>query len=216
MIPVDSDALRYISLALGVTRQGASETTFTDGSLEQTFDVAGVIRRGRTIADSHGFFTALMRNIHGAADTQTSTVQPYRPGNPASIAPFPANLPLGFDIWLISASLTRLSGTGTVTACMYVTPPATMQGIGIDSTGAGAVGAERIPMVYWDSTLTQTIEFGVYGSLPIWRPIGLRVPRSSTNDTTFLFSSTASAIATWDCQLLLGVFPIGAGQDAAV
>ncbi len=210
MKKIDSQALDILTKALGLQGPGSPVTELTDGIVDQVLEVGPIIRRSRTQAQTAGIYTAAMRNIHGAADSTTSTITPYAAGATA-FAPYPSPMPAGFDIWLLSAAVTQLSGTGTISAALRVVIPATVMGI---STLGGVVGAVT-NVAFWDTILTESTTFAVKGAIsePSTR-IGMRLPRSAS--TSLIFATTSSAIATFDCFLVLGVFPVALGQDVIV
>lgn len=214
MREVRSDALDAIGRALGLSGPVRGTVQFTDGILEQVIDVAPLIRRGRTQAATDGIYTAVLQNVHAAANTQTSTVSPYDVAAADAIAPYPAPMPAGFDIWLISAYLEQDSGSGTLSAALIVNFRDQQQGWGRNQAGAAVVATGTQLLAFWDALATQTREFGILNELGIWKKIGLRLPADSATD--LVFSSTSSAAATFSLHLLLGVFPIGLGQDVLV
>jgi len=207
---VDSDALGVVSKSLGLTGSGAPVTEFMDGVVEQTLDVAPIIRRGRTQASSQGIYTGVMRNIHGAANDQTSAINPFNVTTGA-IPPYPAPMPEQFDLWVFGASVTQISGTGTVVAALTLQFGAASQGWGIDSAGIAVVNNREQPVAFWDTVQTVVNPWLLMGTLGPWQRIGMRLPRNPF--VQFVFRSTASAIATYELQLLLGVFPVALGQD---
>lgn len=214
MKKIDSDALGDITRALGLSGRGAPITELTDGIVDQSLNVNELVRRGRTIAGTQGIFTAVMRNVHGAGNTLATTVSPYETPAGNTIAPWPSPMPKQFDIWLLSATVRQASGTGTLAAALYIDYAGTQQGWGETDSGGGIVSAERIPLAFWDALATVSNEFAVLNQLGTFARIGMRIPRPMVlGDTNLVFISVSSAIATFDCQLVLGVFPIGFGQD---
>lgn len=209
---VESDALDIVARAFGLTGEGTpGPTEFLDKELVQVVDVVPAIRRGRTQAGTAGTYWGVLRNIHGAADTQTSVIIPYDIATGA-IAPFPAPMPRGFDIWLLAAAVDQLSGTGTFTGALFISTVGS-QGFGIDSASAAVVVTTPLVLAHWDSVITQTHTFGLQESGNPWVRLGMRLPRNDASDAALTFSSTSSAIATFDLYLLIGVFPTALGQD---
>ena len=215
MKSIDSQALELVNRALGLTGAGAPLTEFLDGFVDQTLDIGALVRRGRTLAKSTGVFFGLLRNIHGAADTQTSSFPPYT-GGTGGIVPYPSPMPLGFDIWVLAAFVRQLSGSGTFTGALMIDPNTTILGWGVDQAGLAVNAIARMPLVFWDSLVTQTDEFALMEDGQPWAKIGIRLFRLNRNDVRLLFSSTSSAIATFDCFIMMGVFPVGLGQDIQV
>lgn len=213
MKTVDSDALAIVTRALGLTGVGAPLTEFLDASLDQVLDVVPLVRRGRTHAGTGGVFVGNMQNTHAAGDTQVSSFQPYTAATGA-IAPYPTPMPAGFDVWILGASVRRVSGTGTIGAHLNVGPPDVMQGWGIDQAGAAVVGLQPIYLAHWDAVvITGAHAFLVTPDGNPWVPIGHRLMRSPAGDTALEFVTTASAVSVYACMILLGVFPISLGQD---
>ena len=213
MKTVDSDALGTITAALGITGRGSQITEFLDGQLDQTFDVATAIRRGRTLSPSGGLFTAIMRNVHpSGASTITTVVDPFVFGAPR--APYPTPLPTRlFDLWLINATVERVSGTGTLVSVLSVLNDGAHLGWGIDNGGNPITGDTFFPVAFWDSVATVgTRVFGITeaGHSVVYPGLRLRP------GTDLVFISTSSATETDQCLLTLGLFPIGLGQDLLV
>jgi len=212
---VDSQALGIVNRALGLTGVGAPLTEFLDGQLDQVLDVGSLVRRGRTLAGSGGMFFGLLRNIHAAANSQVSEIQPYFP-NGAEIDPYPNRVPLGFDVWVLAATVEQLSGTGTFTGALFMDPAANSQGWGIDQAGAAVTGDRPMPLAFWDSVVAQDRTIALQEDGSPWVRIGMRLMRNAQSNTGLRFSSTSSALATFDCYILLGFFPIGLGQDGLI
>jgi len=207
---VNSDALGTVWKALGLTGQGAELTEMPDGILDQVVDVGPMIRRGRTQATTEGIYTPVLRNIHTDAESLSSSVTPY--DVPGAIAPYPSPMPQQFDVWLLGASVHLLSGAGTLSAFLTVNWVAANQGWGIDDSAApiGAVNIEKA-VARWDAIATVTVGVGLQPDGNPWARLGVRLPRAAA--TSIIFRSKSSVTATFDCQLMIGVFPVGMGQD---
>ena len=212
---VDSDALGAINRALGLTGAGSGETEFFDGILDQVLDVGSLVRRGRTQAATAGQYVGRMRNVHTDAEALATAVLPYDVvvgGN----APYPVPVSRRYDIWLLAAGTTRVSGSGTFNGALSVTYPAVNAGFGVDdSSVAVAAAGVDVAVVTWnalfiEASLTSGVQAGSDTSGLI--AIGTRLPRGST----LLFRSTSSLTSTYECQVILGVFPAGLGQDVLV
>lgn len=209
---VDSDALGIISRSLGLTGTGAATTEFYDGALDQVLEVGPLVRRGRTAARTQGLFTGLMENVHAAANTQITRVTPYVLGVGA-VAPYPDPVPAQFDVWLLGAIMRQMSGTGTVSALLSI--QYSVQGWGEDQAGAAVVRTIEMPLAFWDTLITEGLVFGIHAGISgPWTSIGLRLPRVA--GTELQFRSTSSALSTYNCQVLLGLFPVALGQDGIV
>jgi len=212
---VDSDALGIVNRALGLSGRGDDKTELTDGILEQGVDVAPMIRRGRTLQPSEGIFYGIFHNVHAGADTQSATINPYRPEELLRVAPYPAVVPAQFDLWLLYATVLRQAGTGTATALLDMQLSGQTQGWGVRMDGGAEVQVPRHPLAFWDTTIASTYTFltTVGVSQPAVK-LGYRFPRTGNPDLRFFSSS--SAAATWQCAIVMGLFPVSMGQDAVV
>jgi len=212
---INSQALSLINRSLGITGTGSQQTEFEDGNLQQTIDVADLIRRGNTQGGTGGIYIGALTNIHGASGVLHSAFQLYSSAA-GVIAPYPNPMPIGFDVWILGASVRRVSGTGTVEALLNVNTAAAVQGWGVDDSGSATTTIDPIFLAHWDTIVT----IGVFdvvmneGGQP-YQPINWRIVRPPASDTAVQFSTDASALATYRCMVLVGVFPIGLGQDVA-
>ncbi len=211
---VDSDALGVVNRALGVSGSGAQETELTDGILEQAFVANPAIRRGRTLQPSEGIFYGVMSNEHGGAGTLTSFIRPYN-AESLSIAPFPFQVPAQFDIWLLYCTVLRTQGSGTISAALDMELGAASQGWGVNDAGVISVDTPRHPLAFWDTSVSEVVTFAVLGAevQPLVK-LGIRLPR--LNNPQLRFHSTASALAGWQCAIVMGLFPVSLGQDGIV
>lgn len=206
---VDSDALGIVTKALGLTGRGAAITEFLDAQLDQTLDVLPLVRRGRTQAGTEGIFTGVLQNVHGAANSLTTSVNPYNIAT-GRIAPYPDPVPAQFDIWLLAAVVRQNSGTGTLSAVLDF--QSNVQGWGVDDSGVAVVATLTQPLAFWDAVAVEGITFGLRnGARGPYARLGIRLPRFG--DPVLTFRSTSSAVATFSCQVVLGVFPVSLGQD---
>ena len=210
---LNSDALGIVTKALGLTGAGSQGTEFSDGVLDQVLDVSALIRRGRTQAATQGIYAPILRNIHSAANSVASLETPYSIAV-GRLAPYPNPVPAQFDVWLLGATLRRISGSGTLSAVLTLQNDPVVQGWGIDSAGAAVVVTAEQVVAFWDAIGTEGTVFGILNQLGTYQRIGIRLPR--TDSTQLTFRSTSSAAATFDCQMQLGVFPVGLGQDGLV
>jgi len=208
---VDSQSLGIVNRALGLTGMGSPETEFLDGIVEQTLDVGPLIRRGRALADTSGIFTPTLRNIHTDSESLFTSVDPYAVGATAAIAPYPARVPESFDVWLLGASVRRVSGGGTINATLSLDVGTRNAGFGIDDSGVAVLSSESIRLAYWNSIVTVGTAFALLQALGPHQRIGIRIPR---NVSLLRFDSFSSLTVTYDCQMIIGLFPIGLGQDA--
>ena len=210
---VDSQALGVVNRALGLTGAGAPETEFLDGVIDQVLDVTALIRRGRALADTSGIFTPTLRVANASATTATASLDPYNVGTTLAVAPYPAIVPASQDVWLMGASVRQASGTGTLNATLSLTVGTRNQGFGIDNFGNLNLVSQAMRLAFWDALGSDGTNFGILNQLGTHKKLGIRVPR---NVSTLSFIVTTSAAATFDCQLIVGLFPVALGQDAIV
>jgi len=206
---VDSDALGVVNRALGITGNGAQRTEFMDGVVDQTLDVAALVRRGRTQAGTEGIYTAIMRCINTDVNTISVSVDPYAVGTTGLIAPYPNPMPMQFDVWLLAVSLDRVSGSGAMQVALRIDFLASQQGWGIDNLGAAVAVASTQLLAFWDAPVVAGTTFGLLNQGGVYTKIGTRIPRGAV----IAMSSLSAATSTYDCQLILGVFPTALGQD---
>jgi len=210
MKTIDSQALDALKKALGLAGAGSPVTELTDGIVDQVIDVAPIIRRSRTQAQTTGLYTGMLRNVHAGADSQTSVLTPYN-GTTTARAPYPAPMPRDFEVWLLTAVVTQLSGGGTLSGALRVNCPASV--MGLTTTGAAVISSANV--AFWNTVVVEATTFGTKsGTTTPLQKIGMRLPRSAT--TQLVFGSTSSEAATFDCFITLGVFPIALGQDVVV
>ncbi len=210
---IDSDALGELNRSLGLTGRGSQVTELNDGIVDQIVDINLAARRGRTHGQTSGIFTPTMRNINVDIETVTTTINPYNVGTTAAVPPYPPVMPVQFDIWLIGASTRIVSGSGTFNATLALEQATPQQGFGVDDAGARPLVSEPIRLALWNGTATVGTTFGTLNTNngPHWRgPI-----RLNRVNMTLVYVSLSSATQTSDCQLILGVFPSGLGQDIA-
>ena len=211
---IDSDALTELTRALGLTGAGSPVTELADGVVDQTLDVVPIVRRSRTQHGTTGLYTAIMRNVHTDAQQLTTSVNPYLVGATAQIEPYPSPMPAQFDVWLLSATARRVSGSGTITAVLHYQYASDSQGWGIDDSGVAIVASPPVALVHWDTVVALNTAFLIQeGGFP-YKHFGIRIPRGSTaNNGQFEFTSSSSLTSTYEALLVLGVFPITLGQD---
>lgn len=218
MTRVDSQSLALVSRVLGISRQG-QETDLLDSQVVQTLDVSPASRRALDPSTKAGLFTARVEHIHAAAGDLAVAPQARAPGSFRD-PPMPATLPTAFDLWLLSITLLRTSGAGTLTqATVELNLPASMQGWGLTSAAAKvAQTAAVIPIAHWDTLIVQSggAAFGQTTDGRIFVRPHLRIPDSgsgATNATLGTHSTVAGAAATLAFIFTLQVVPVTTGQD---
>lgn len=215
MKKVDSDALGLVTKALGLTGSGAPETELIDGIVEQSLNVAPIVRRGRTLQPSEGIFYGVFENVHPGGDTQSSLLNPLRPELLLRHAPYPAVVPPQFDLWLLYAWVNRVAGTGDVTAALDGALGTGLQGWGVDDATLPVTQGVRVPYAIWNGSIDIISPVGILGAEnQAVVKLGYRFPRQGSPDLRFRSNSTAAS--TWQCTVVTGLFPVSLGQDAIV
>jgi len=212
MKKVNSQNLSAVDAMLGITGVGAQQTEFEDGILQQVVNVVPAARRGGTLGPTRGIFFAHLQNVHTDAESLTSTAFPFsittgRVG--AYPSPLRADL---FDLWLIQASVRRLSGTGTLICQLMLDLTTGFLGWGLDDSAAAVTGIYRATLGLWDSILAGP--GSAVGLLESGDTV-LKINQRLTLGCSLRFASTSSLTSTYNCELLFGLFPAASGQDVA-
>jgi len=212
---IDSDALGILTKSLGLTGAGSPVTELQDGVVDQSLDIAPIVRRSRTQGVTTGIYYGIMDNVHTDSETLTTSVFPYNVTVGAQ-APYPVPMPLQFDIWLLAASVFRASGAGTLTGSLQLLGNTSRQGWGVDDGGAATGLVTNIQAIaLWDTLIGSGITFGrmALNGRPMWMQ-SFRLPRGTATELRFV--SLSSLTATFRCIVTLGVFPVALGQDGVV
>jgi len=215
---IEGNQLRLLNRIFGLAGDGISGTTqLDDKGITLVSEVSAIMRRGDTYGVLTGWYQGTLENVHSGADDEVSSIDPYAPGASA-VAPYPANVPEGFDIWLLGVGGRRSSGSGGLTAgAASVNPDAVTAGWGQDDGGAalGAI-APRIIVAQFDGLSTINAGFSLPPMITeqglTYQPVGMRVPRGALMD----FHSTAAAAAEFQMSFVIGLYPEGLGQDVVV
>ena len=212
MAQIPGSQLRWVQKVFGLAGQQLSgATNLDDGDVTQVLEVGQLARRGENPALDQLFY-GVLENVHGAADSETSNIQPYTPGASAT-PPFPDPVPEEFDLWLYGVSGVRSSGAGgLVGALLSFNPFAQLQGWGDDDQGAPVIASPFITVARFDS-----VSDGVVANRdPMLTEAGdpyialnMRLPRN----LTLVFDSESAAAAEFQMVLWMGIFPVGLGQD---
>lgn len=222
---LDSRALEYVNRVLGISGGSGARVEVDDAVLQQVMDVSALVRRGRSIGASGGIFSTGIENTHntGAASSRTGTINPYEPATaPASPYPFGAGPEL--DIWLLGFKAGNQSVPTGFEGASLAVQMISARGLNaaIPVTGTGAVVAASTNLFFevaeWDA-LGAAFASGFVGQPLIDtnrnRPsmlLPMRIPRGATIAFTTRVSTADAGV--YRCNLLLGVFPAGLGQDA--
>lgn len=210
--PIDSDALVLVNRALGIAGVLPSTTLLDDGNVSQILSLNDIIRRGRTIGVTKGWYYGVLENAHAGAGADESSIDPYAPGV-AAVDPYPAVVDANTDVWLIGATIKRSGGAGDIDGAMlFIDPPAVQQAWGVDESGTPVTPSAQICVARWteiDASLAAGGTTGISGDGSSYVRVNLRLARP----TSIRFATDADAAATFRCIMVLGLFPAGLGQD---
>ncbi len=202
---VDSQALQRVSRTLQLATPGAQETLFIDERLEQTIDVAPIVRRGLTLAGTEGLYTANIRNTHSGAQGNVSTeINPWALGGVAR-PPFPEVIPDNFDLWITGFMAETVSGPAFFASAFFdLFVPTTHQAFGTISS--------NILLSAWtaEATLAGTT-FLTLSAVELFTHAAVRVPRNAT--FRFHTRNNGANAPVYQLNLMLGLFPSSLGQD---
>ena len=215
---IDGPALKGVGDLLGLAGSAVSDVTEVDTrNLAQVLPVNEYIRRGQTPVASTGMFRCVMENVHGAADSEASTVDPYTTEH--VFHGYPSPVPSTLDFWVLRLHVMRASGAGDLTMANLRTGPTNsnfMQGWGVDDGGAAVSSTDGF--LLWAGAAFNSTGGGnipalaEIGTGKLTGDIGHRVRRGSQ----LIFSSLSDGIVTARMILLCGLFPAGLGQDILV
>ena len=208
--PIDSDALDELYRTLGLAGGSERGTLLDDGNVSMVLALDRIVRRSRTPGVTDGSHYGVLQNVHGAAGQVATTIDPYAAGDDA-IAPWDPVIPAGFDVWIMGAAVRRVAAAGGLDGgVLSINPLANQQGFGRDSAGAPVADISGYPIAFWDTLNTDTtFALGLAGDGSAWARLGIRLTRGAA----IAFTSDAAAAATFNCTVLLGLFPAGLGQD---
>jgi len=204
-----------------VAGKGSSQTDLDDGNLTQVIDVVPIVRR--SLAFGTGLWIANVIFIHTTIAARNMLIDLYNPrladDTPANKNGYPVIVPEGFDVWLISASLTTNDATDFATFGMSLVTQGVGAGIaetdteGVESTPVGA--AAEIPLSFWDDTmvLTNGTIVGLTHLEEITPQYGFRIRRGELLSVDSL--PDTGGTVTNNLQLKFGLFPVALGQDIA-
>jgi len=195
---------------------GAGVTVVDEGNVSLTMPlIPDVARRGLALG-ADGWGHGIIRNVHTAADSEQTNVFPYSAGDGA-IPPFPEALARHLDLWLLGVCGARISGAGDLTGGVFeFFPDNGQQFFGVDDSGATITANLGIPLAIFDgqesgTTGTSDEPLLLQGTGGAYLPLRLRLPRACM----LRWTTEASATATFDLKLIMGVFQGGLGQDVA-
>jgi len=211
---IESDALDRVYRTLGLSGGSVPKSTLLDdGNVSQILDINPLVRRSRTPEGSTGWYRCFLETAHSVGGTLQAAINPYSPGA-SGIAPYPEEVPRGFDFWLLGASLRRTSGAGGLDGAVLLIQPLTvMGGWGEDDGGAAAATNADTPVARWTGLDTSIVNFafGIAGDGSAMAHVNLRVPRNALVKV----NTDAAAAATFQTYMFCGLFPEALGQDIA-
>lgn len=209
---VKNPILAPLQRLIGTSPAPRGSINLDDENISQTLPVVPHLMRRSLAGIESGWFLGLMENVHGAADFESSFIDPYNPGALA-VAPYPGTVESDFDVWVLGVSGIRSSGAGGLTGALFVINPAdTSQGWGVDDAAAQVLGTPALKVARFDgleTTITQTFDPMITEAGLTYQPVGIRVPRGGLLG----FDTESAAAAEFQGQWLIGLFPAGLGQD---
>ena len=211
MTKIDSAALTTTNRMLGLAGGSASaQTVLNDGDVTQTLDVIPVARRSLAPGANGGIFFGVMQNVHTAAGAVATVSDVYNMGG-LNNEPFPQPVPRSLDLWLLRMSLSQTGTAARFTsafACVRL--PATMQGFSQNQAGAAvSATAYNMTVAEWDQ-----VHDGVgQNSKTLQHSYDLGMRLSPQTELYFESAQNGVGAVTATLVCLLGLFPIGTGQD---
>jgi len=213
---IPGDELRLVSKIFGLSAQAMSGITDLDtGNVDQVLVVNDLARRGKTEANLGGWYEGFFENVHSAADGEVSFLDPYAPGASAN-APYPAVVPLDWDVWLLGVGGVQSSGViPSLTGAIWQVNPIRSQ-VGWAQDDAGdpvATVSPSMSVARFDDvspligTISQPPMLTEQGE--VWVQTRMRLPRGATLE----FHTESSAAAEFLGTALMGLFPASLGQD---
>lgn len=197
---IDDQVLQSVSKALRLPLSGAAPLTFfDDGHLQQVLDVTGLLRRGGVLGPTGGLWACGLTNTHAIADTQSQNFDPFAVATPLN--GFPSPIPDFLDLWIITPLIT-LNADVAGTAFFGVQWPASRVGFGISSHSEPLVVISGSAVIAGTRIGTPTTAGPVTAR-------AYRVPRGAT----LRFDSTSTGAGAMVARFIVGLFPIGLGQD---
>ena len=227
---MNSQALALMDRILGLSGSSAGEqyTTLDDGNVQQVIDISAIARRSLTPAGSLGLYSIRLRNFHSSSALKIDNpCDPYNFANELTISydtnAWPVPVPRGFDVWLIGASAWSDSTSKLAMMQLNLTLPSGSMAINQTSTdnSLAQVGNDIAvqQLVRWSTVLGYDVGKVVSDMFTWLDAAGNSYQSFNTRlvqGTTLNFISIASSTTVKaTCELLVGIFPEGLGQDIA-
>jgi len=219
MAHIRGGQLRQVARLFGLSQRAVTGATEIDlDGVTQTLPVVPeILRRSNSggVGEATGLFIGIMELNFGAGATEEeATIDPYNvlltagPGYPATI-----QISEDLDIWILEITGRRSGGTGSnfTTAMFGLDDPATHRGFGVDEAGASVGGLPIRTLV--DFTQLNT---DLAPNNPLQGANGetrFDVTQRIRRGTIFSFFGSATNAVVVRCQILMGLFPAGLGQD---
>jgi len=217
MTLIEGSQLDVVQRLFGQAGAIAGLTVLQDDAIAQTLPVVPhVVRRGLTLASSSGIFTAVLENVHSAADNERTVIDPYAVGPLLQQGEWPGTVPAAWDIWIITAGIVRTAGAGDLTGGQ-LRFDSNAFGVGFTSDDAGAaITATNQPVLASWAVLntllgSATTSAAVIGTGELHARIYQRIRRGFS----LAWDTTSDAAATFRLWMTLGLFPAAMGQDVA-
>lgn len=222
MATVKEDQFKVMQKVLGIPGSQLSGATEVDlDSAQQTLPlIPNIVRRGVQLGPTEGWFQGVLENVHSAADGENSAIDPYKPGASAQNA-FPAIVPEGWDVWLHGACVVRISGAGDLDATGEGALLALNSGIDKLAWGEDDAGDPVTTHPLWYLKRWTKIVEGISATASedparddfgvMYHTVNMRMPRG----IKITFKTESDAAATFQLNMILGVFPTAMGQDIA-
>jgi len=215
----DSAGLRTLRHILQTSSGPPQNVDLQDELIQQSLNVVAPIRRDLSPGGLGGLFTAKMFNGHGGSDTVTVDVNPYTLAEVTGVGfigngyPLPVEQ-LTFDVWLLAASAQTITGSGDFGG-----------GFAGLISGSAAMGWRRgsassvaiiNPFALYDQEVTygnrvQLSDGAAGGHTLLPRPF--RIGGSADVRIRFETVKAGAGAASYELDLLLGVWPASLGQD---
>jgi len=209
---IDSDALSQVQRQLGLSGVGSGVAVLEDDELRQVLDVGPALRRGRADVANGGWFWGVLHNVHAGAGGLTSFIDPYEAGAFA-LTSFPAAVDVSrFDIWIAGVTCRVASGAISLTDATFILgAPLRSLAFGKDDSGVAVAPVGGGMALASFVTAVGSNSFGYFLGFDgrPFHPLNFRMPRGSN----LVFDSTAVGITTYELSIIMGLFPIGLGND---
>lgn len=202
---VDSQALGIVDRTLGLAGKGSPVTELEDGQLVQTFDTVPAIRRGRTVADSSGMFSASIQNVHVGASDVSETLDLYNlTSGIDATPPFPGPVPRGFDLWVVNSTMLKSANDAAEVIALMQLP---------FTRSINIIGAQNHALAFYQDHVFVNGQRYMFqaASTGTWAQ---NQPRRIPRGALLRLDSTAAASLTVSWVILIGMFPEAIGQDA--